>query len=133
MLRTLFAEERGSQTIEFVMIVPAVLLLIMCLGEFGKAAWYKLALQSAVRDGAHLAALQAQPGEMEDVVRRAAGSVPVQSVQITQAADNEIVVTVDSILELKVLHNLGLSDALSHLRIQAESRVPLLRAKHDRS
>jgi hypothetical protein len=112
------------------MIIPAVLMLVLCLGEFGKAAYYKLALHSAVRDGAHLAALHAPVDEVESVVQRAAGSVPIQSVAITQENDEEITVRVLALLQLKVLSKLGLPEALSHFHIEAESHVPVVGNKH---
>lgn len=120
------------------MLIPALLILLLCMGEFGRAAYYKVTLQSAVRDGARLAALDASRPDVEDAVRKAAGNVPVDQVVITKTKSGrtslafpnpsvDVTVKIQTTFRLKALAKLGLPENLRQLSLTAESRVPVVR------
>ncbi|MHB9145145.1 MAG: TadE/TadG family type IV pilus assembly protein [Symbiobacteriia bacterium] len=55
MSRRLSRDERGQSLVEFALVVPLLLLLVIGIMEFGRAYSANLALQNAAREGARLA------------------------------------------------------------------------------
>lgn len=135
-LRQLLNDQRGSQAIEFLLMLPLVLLLLLCLADFGKAAYYKIVLQSAVRDGARIAALDAPQADVEQTIRRSAGNVSVDEIEIVQVAVPErgewakhtgVQVKISSCLRLQGLLKMALPERRGELRLEAKTQVPLVR------
>ncbi len=83
--------------VEFALIVPILLMLLVGIIEFGRAYNTTISMQSAAREGARAAAL-GNDGTVDAVVRDAAPSVDIDAVAITQACvdgeDGEARVTV---------------------------------------
>jgi Flp pilus assembly protein TadG len=50
-LARLLAEERGSLVVEFVIMLPLILGMLVLVAEFGRAFWYHQIVTKGVRDG----------------------------------------------------------------------------------
>ncbi len=50
-LARLLGEERGSLVVEFVIVLPLILGLLILIAEFGRAFWYYQIVTKGVRDG----------------------------------------------------------------------------------
>ena len=66
------AHERGSAAVEFALLLPIVLLLLLAFVQVGVLARDPLVLTQASRAGAREAAVQASSEAVEDAVRAAA-------------------------------------------------------------
>ncbi|HJS25647.1 MAG TPA: TadE/TadG family type IV pilus assembly protein [Actinomycetota bacterium] len=64
--------QRGSSAVEFALVLPLVLLLLLALVQVGVLARDQLVLTQASRAGAREAAVEASDGAVEDAVRGAA-------------------------------------------------------------
>ena len=64
--------QRGSSAVEFALVLPLVLLLLLALVQVGVLARDQLVLTQASRAGAREAAVEASGGAVEDAVRGAA-------------------------------------------------------------
>ena len=81
MWRRLGRDQRGQSTVEFALVVPILLLLVLGIMEFGRAYSSNLALQNAVREGARLAITGATDAQ---VVQRVKDSAPtLDTTQLT--------------------------------------------------
>jgi Flp pilus assembly protein TadG len=86
-LRTVGREDRGSQVVEFALILPVLLLIVLGIINFGYLFGQKLALNQAVREGARMAVVPtsgnpAPPDtdtEVASFVRAATGGLLVAS------------------------------------------------------
>jgi len=78
-------DSRGAAAIEFVLIVPVLLLLLGGLGDFALAFWYKGLLASSVAQGASYAAMKG-PTVTAPVIQGIVGqklALPASSVTVT--------------------------------------------------
>jgi len=66
------ARERGSAAVEFALLLPIMLLLLLALVQVGVIARDSLVLTQASRAGAREAAVQGSSDAVEDAVRTAA-------------------------------------------------------------
>ena len=67
--------ERGSNAVEFGLIVPLLLILVLGIVEFGHAFQVQGTLSAAAREGARAMALRNDPAQAKGAVRAAAGSL----------------------------------------------------------
>jgi Flp pilus assembly protein TadG len=67
--------ERGASAVEFAMIVPLLLALVLGIAEFGHAFSVQGTLSSAAREGARAMALQNDQAAARAAVRTAAATV----------------------------------------------------------
>lgn len=65
-------DDRGAVMVEFALILPLLVMLLVGIIEFGSAYNTKLALQAAAREGARAAALGRDSGDVRDTVEAAA-------------------------------------------------------------
>jgi Flp pilus assembly protein TadG len=65
-------EERGATAVEFAMIVPLLLVLVLGIAEFGHAFQVQGTLSAAAREGARVMALQNDQAAARTAVRNAA-------------------------------------------------------------
>ena len=79
--------ERGSNAVEFSLIVPILLVLVLGIVEFGHAFQVQGTLSAAAREGARVMALQNDPAAARTAVRDAAPTLDpaVTDAQITVA------------------------------------------------
>lgn len=146
-------DEKGSQTIEFLMILPAILVLVLCLGEFGRVAHAKILLQAAVREGARTAAVQAPKAEVRRVMERSLGNLALAELEITRETTiqrgpsgnsvkpvrqqqfmplaqpvylEDMAIRAVCLVPLTGLMKLGLPAQFGQARIEVVTRVPVL-------
>ena len=75
-LRRLGRESHGVQIVEFALLVPVLLLIIMGTLEFGRAYFSWIILTNSAREGARTAALGFPPATVYGQVETAAGGLP---------------------------------------------------------
>jgi Flp pilus assembly protein TadG len=64
--------ERGSAVVEFALLLPIVLLVLLAVVQVGVLGRDRLVLEQAARAGARIAAVDASDAAVEDAVRAAA-------------------------------------------------------------
>jgi Flp pilus assembly pilin Flp len=57
-LRSFFQNEEGAAMVEFAIVSVIFLLLLLGIGEFGRAAWIKNSITAGARDGARYASVR---------------------------------------------------------------------------
>src|SRR4051795_1940300 len=67
--------ERGASAVEFAMIVPLLLVLVLGIAEFGRAFQVQSTLSAAAREGVRTMALQNDPAQARAMVRSVASSL----------------------------------------------------------
>ena len=67
--------ERGASAVEFAMIVPLLLVLVLGIAEFGRAFQVQSTLSAAAREGVRTMALQNDPAAARSTVRSVASSL----------------------------------------------------------
>jgi len=78
------ARDRGSVAVEFALVVPALLLIVFGLIDFGRALNAQISLTGAAREGARLAAFGDPNAQVQSRVAAAAPSL--SGVTVTVAA-----------------------------------------------
>ena len=71
-VRRRLRDERGATAVEFGLIVPLLLLLVLGIVEFGHAFQVQGTLSAAAREGARAMALRNDPAQARDAVQEAA-------------------------------------------------------------
>ena len=67
--------ERGATAVEFALILPLLLVLVLGIAEFGRAFQVSGTLSAAAREGVRVMALQNDPAAARNAVRTAAPSL----------------------------------------------------------
>ena len=104
-MRKRLRDERGASAVEFGLIVPILLILVLGIVEFGHAFQVQGTLSAAAREGARRMALQNDQGQARDAVQEAAGalspgitdaqiSIDPASCPIASDTDTDVVVTI---------------------------------------
>jgi Flp pilus assembly protein TadG len=98
-------DDRGAAMVEFALILPVLLMLVMGIIEFGRAYNIQVSIQAAAREGARDLALRQSSGQVDSAVRAAAPSVSIDS--ISQSAcpasgDGQARVTVNEAFTFKI-------------------------------
>ena len=75
MLRKKLRDERGASAVEFGLIVPILIVLVLGIIEFGHAFQVQGTLSAAAREGARAMALRNDQGQAKDAVREAAAAL----------------------------------------------------------
>lgn len=68
-------DERGATAVEFALIVPLLIVLLLGIAEFGRAFQVQGTLSAAAREGVRVMALQNDPTAARTAVRNAATSL----------------------------------------------------------
>jgi Flp pilus assembly protein TadG len=74
-VRDRMRSERGAAAVEFAMILPLLVVLVIGIAEFGRAFQVQGTLSAAAREGVRLMALQNDPAAARAAVRTAAASL----------------------------------------------------------
>lgn len=84
-MRPHLRDERGAGAVEFALIVPLLLVLVLGIAEFGHAFSVQGTLSAAAREGARVMALQNDPAAARAAVRNASPTLDpaVGNAQIT--------------------------------------------------
>src|SRR5215213_7388542 len=64
--------ERGANAVEFALILPLLIVLVLGIAEFGHAFQVQGTLSAAAREGVRAMALRNDPADAREVVRNAA-------------------------------------------------------------
>jgi len=75
--------DRGAAAVEFALVAPLLLLLVMGIAEFGRAYNLQTTISGAAREGARAMALQNDPAAARAAAQAAAGGLRLTSTQIT--------------------------------------------------
>ena len=67
--------ERGASAVEFALIVPLLIVLVLGIAEFGRAFQVQGTLSAAAREGVRVMALQNDPAAARTAVRNATSSL----------------------------------------------------------
>ena len=78
-------DERGASAVEFALILPLLVLLVLGIVEFGRGFQVSGTLSAAAREGVRVMALQNDPAAARAAVRSAASSLDpaITNAQIT--------------------------------------------------
>jgi Flp pilus assembly protein TadG len=68
-------DQRGATAVEFALIVPLLIMLVLGIAEFGRAFQVQGTLSAAAREGVRVMALQNDPAAARAAVRNAATSL----------------------------------------------------------
>jgi Flp pilus assembly protein TadG len=84
-MRRRLQSERGASAVEFGLIVPILLILVLGIIEFGHAFQVQGTLSAAAREGARAMALRNDPAQARAAVQEAAGALDpdITDAQIT--------------------------------------------------
>lgn len=82
-LRTRGHHERGAAAVEFALVVPVLLLLLMGIVEFGRAYHLQTTLSGAAREGVRVMALQDDAAEARETAKTAASGLNLTNSQIS--------------------------------------------------
>ncbi|MCW2683271.1 MAG: tadE [Blastococcus sp.] len=84
-MRNGLRKERGATAVEFALILPLLIVLVLGIAEFGRAFQVQGTLSAAAREGVRLMALQNDPLAARATVRNAATSLDptITDAQIT--------------------------------------------------
>ena len=74
--------ERGAAAVEFALIAPILLLLLMGIAEFGRAYHIQTTLSGAAREGVRAMALENSPAAARAAAKKAAPTVALTDGQI---------------------------------------------------
>lgn len=133
--------EKGSQTLELAMLLPVAVIVLLLVGDMARVVFYKIALQSAVREGARLASLHASRAEVEEVIRNTIGNVALEQLEINRvrgargteegatsevSRPDDLQVKAAAVVPLKMFSRLGLPPSLQQFRLEEQVRVPAM-------
>lgn len=76
-------DDRGAVLVEFALIVPILLVLLVGIFEFGLLYSAQVSIQGAAREGARSLALGESPGAVEHAVESGAGTATVTGITMT--------------------------------------------------
>jgi Flp pilus assembly protein TadG len=85
LLRTCLRSERGAAAVEFALVAPVLVFLLLGIVEFSKVMLVQSSLSAAARDGARAVTLGSTVGGAQATVLSAATSVPLAAGQVTVA------------------------------------------------
>lgn len=73
-------DEKGAAMVEFAIILPVLLMLVVGIIEFGRAYNTQVSIQAAAREGARELALRRSAADVESRTRAAAPSITIDSI-----------------------------------------------------
>lgn len=76
-------DDRGAAMVEFAIVLPILLMLLLGIIEFGRAYNTQVSIQAAAREGARELALRKSSSDVETRTRAAAPSVTIDSISQT--------------------------------------------------
>ena len=103
----LVRNERGSQAIEFVAILPLFTIVILIVWQFALAATAKVTAEAAAMDGARVAMVGGQQADVQHAVRNVASGYRVDLVSVN---DDGTYVTVTVTLQVPLVNSTRVFD-----------------------
>jgi Flp pilus assembly protein TadG len=77
------SNERGAAAVEFALVLPLLLLLVLGIAEFGRAYDVQTRLSNAAREGVRVMALQNSATAARTAAKTAAGSITLTDANIS--------------------------------------------------
>ncbi len=91
--------ERGSAAVEFALVIPAIVLVLLAVTEVVVVARTQLELAQAAREGARVAAIAADPAQAVTATRAALGSLATDA---TVTVDRPFVVGESALVVIRL-------------------------------
>ena len=82
---TMTRNERGAAAVEFALVVPLLVLLLVGIAEIGRAYYLQTTLSGAAREGVRVMALSNDAGQARTAARNAASTLALTDAQINVA------------------------------------------------
>ncbi len=82
------SDERGAAAVEFALVLPLLLLLLLGVAEFGRAYDVQTRVSNAAREGVRVMALKNDVGATRSAAKAAAGSIPLSDADISVTPTN---------------------------------------------
>lgn len=117
--------EKGQALVEFALVLPILLLLILGMIEYGWALNGKITLTNAVREGARLAAINHKESEAEQLVKEVAEELGLTGVN-PHADVNDVAkkAMVEASVDIKPIVGLFINDG-NPLTVTARAEMRL--------
>ena len=99
-------DDRGAAMVEFAIVLPVLLLILLGIIEFGRAYNAQVSIQAAAREGARELALRHSSTEVESATRDGAPSVTIDGIAQTAcppSGDGKAKVTITESFSFMVL------------------------------
>jgi Flp pilus assembly protein TadG len=74
--------ERGAAAVEFALVLPLLVLLVVGIADFGRAYYLQTTLSAAAREGVRAMALKNDPAAARTAARAAADTLTLSDAQI---------------------------------------------------
>jgi Flp pilus assembly protein TadG len=81
-------DERGAAAVEFALVAPLLLLMVLGIAEFGRAYHVQATLSQAAREGVRVMALQNDPAGAVAATKAAAPTLSLTDSQISVSPTN---------------------------------------------
>jgi len=79
-------DERGAAVVEFALVAPLLLLMVLGIAEFGRAYHIQATLSQAAREGVRVMALKNDPAGAIAATKAAAPTLTLTNVTVTPAS-----------------------------------------------
>ena len=79
-------DERGAAAVEFALVAPLLLLMVLGIAEFGQAYHIQTTISQAAREGVRVMALKNDPAGAIAATKAAAPSLTLTNVTVTPAS-----------------------------------------------
>jgi Flp pilus assembly protein TadG len=79
-------DERGAAAVEFALLAPVLLLLVMGIAEFGRAYHVQATISQAAREGVRVMAVQNDPAGAIAATRAAAPTLTLTNITVTPSS-----------------------------------------------
>lgn len=104
------ASERGAVAVEFAILLPLLLMLVLGTIEFGRAYNAQITLTNAARDGVRVMSITGKPADAKTAAQSAAapvGSIPVGDIKVSVGPSGTEVCTTQAQVTLTVNYTLS--------------------------
>jgi Flp pilus assembly protein TadG len=79
-------DERGAAVVEFALVAPLLLMMVLGIAEFGRAYHVQTTLSQAAREGVRVMALQNDPAAAVAATRAAAPDLTLTNITVTPSS-----------------------------------------------
>lgn len=85
--------ERGAAAVEFALIAPVLVLMVLGITEFGRAYYFQTTLSQAAREGVRVKAIRDDSSAAIAATRAAASNLTLNSIAVTTTQGGACTVT----------------------------------------
>jgi len=105
-------KEDGQSVVEFALVLPILLMVVLGIMEFGWLFYGNIVMTSAAREGARVAVVGGTPTQIETAVKNHTDNAGINNVTVQKAVDDDEV-TIDVEGNLKPIVGLFLEDPVN--------------------